>query len=118
MSYRGRGLTCFSVLSIVSVTLGSKGYAWRRSNFSRRSLESWDFEVIAVEDGEAALKILESDEAPELAILDWIMPKIDGVEVCAAIRQRAPHPYIYMILLTALTKKHDITSGLAPDIRH
>ena len=74
--------------------------------------------MIAVEDGEAALKILESDEAPELAILDWIMPKIDGVEVCAAIRQRAPHPYIYMILLTALTKKHDITSGLAPDIRH
>lgn len=78
----------------------------------KRTLENWGFEVIAVEDGEAALRILQSDDAPPLAILDWMMPKINGVEVCAGVRQRDNQPYIYMMLLTALMKKRHIMEGL------
>jgi sigma-B regulation protein RsbU (phosphoserine phosphatase) len=81
-------------------------------HFLQRIIESWDFEVIAVEDGEAALSVLESDEAPPLAILDWVMPKLDGINVCASVRRRSNQPYIYMVLLTALVKKRDITAGL------
>jgi len=81
-------------------------------HFLQRIIESWNFEVIAVEDGEAALNVLESDEAPPLAILDWMMPKLDGAKVCASIRQRSDQPYIYMMLLTALEKKRDVTAGL------
>jgi DNA-binding response OmpR family regulator len=81
-------------------------------HFLQRMLESWGFEVIAVEDGEAALEILQSDDAPPLAILDRMMPKLDGVEVCAGVRQCNNHPYIYMMLLSALTKKDEIKAGL------
>jgi phosphoserine phosphatase RsbU/P len=81
-------------------------------HFLRRIIESWDFEVIAVEDGEAALEILQSDDAPPLAILDRMMPKLDGIKVCAGVRQCKERPYIYLMLLTALTKKQDVAAGL------
>jgi phosphoserine phosphatase RsbU/P len=81
-------------------------------HFLQRILESWGFEVIAVEDGEAALKILQAEDAPPLALLDRVMPKVDGAEVCALVRKRNHQPYIYMMLLTAMTKKHDIATGL------
>ena len=51
-----------------------------------RNLMNWGFTVVTAEDGEAALSILESDDAPPLAILDWMMPKMDGLEVCARVR--------------------------------
>ena len=46
-----------------------------------RNLTNWGFQVITAEDGEAAVRILESDEAPPLAIVDWMMPRMDGLEV-------------------------------------
>jgi sigma-B regulation protein RsbU (phosphoserine phosphatase) len=81
-------------------------------HFLQRIVESWGFEVVAVEDGEAALQILQSDDAPPMAILDWMMPKLDGVKVCAAVRRANKQPYVYVILLTALAKKNEITAGL------
>lgn len=81
-------------------------------HFLQRILETWGFEVVAVEDGEAALEILRSDDAPPLAILDWIMPKLDGIKVCAGVRQGDNRPYIYLMLLTALTKTDEIKAGL------
>ena len=47
-----------------------------------RNLSNWGFTVITAEDGAEAARILESDDAPSLAILDWMMPKMDGAEVC------------------------------------
>jgi sigma-B regulation protein RsbU (phosphoserine phosphatase) len=81
-------------------------------HFLQRILESWGFEVTAVEDGEAALEILQSKDAPPLAILDRRMPKLDGAKVCAVIRETSHQPYIYMMLLTAMIKKQDIMVGL------
>jgi sigma-B regulation protein RsbU (phosphoserine phosphatase) len=77
-----------------------------------RNLTNWGFEVITVENGEAALKVLESDEAPPIALLDWMMPKMDGSQVCARIRQMKDRPYIYLIMLTAKSQKEDVANGL------
>jgi len=78
----------------------------------QRTLEDWGFGVVPVDDGKSALEILESDAAPPLAILDIMIPKPDGIEICRSIRQRNDRPYIYIMLLTALTKKHEIARGL------
>jgi DNA-binding response OmpR family regulator len=77
-----------------------------------RNLQNWGFEVTTVEEGHSAAKILTSDEAPDLAILDWMMPGIDGVEVCRRVRDQTDRPYVYLILLTARSTKEEIAAGL------
>ena len=77
-----------------------------------RNLTNWGFDVITAEDGEKAAAILDASDAPSLAILDWMMPKMDGVEVCSRVRQRVGRPYIYLVLLTAKSQKEEIAAGL------
>ena len=77
-----------------------------------RNLTNWGFQVITAEDGEAAVRILESEEAPPLAIVDWMMPKMDGLEVCRRVRALKDRPYIYLVLLTAKSHKEEIATGL------
>lgn len=77
-----------------------------------RNLMNWGFDVVTAEDGETALRILESEDAPPLAIIDWMMPKLDGIEVCTRVRQRTDRPYIYLVLLTARSQKDEIAAGL------
>ena len=82
---------------------------------SRRTLEAalmrLGHDVIAVEDGAAALTALARPDAPHLAILDWMMPGADGLTVCRTIRQR-PVPYTYVILLTARHLPADMVQAL------
>ena len=84
---------------------------------SSRLLESiltkWNYDVIATSDGKEALEALSSENPPRIAILDWMMPKISGVDVCRQIRERENSNYMYMILLTAKNQKEDIIQGLA-----
>lgn len=77
-----------------------------------RNLSNWGFEVQTAEDGEAAVRILESPDAPPLAIVDWMMPKMDGLDVCRRIREIKDRPYIYLVLLTAKSHKEEIAAGL------
>ena len=77
-----------------------------------RNLQNWGFEVTTVENGESAAAILLSDRAPDLAILDWMMPGMDGVEVCRHVREQNQRPYIYLILLTARSTKEEVAAGL------
>lgn len=83
---------------------------------SRRVLQAtlakWDYEVITAVNGDEALAVLQSADAPSLAILDWMMPGKDGVEVCGIVRQAASAMPTYIILLTAKTEKEDIVAGL------
>src|SRR5438309_9825560 len=85
-------------------------------NVSRRllsvTLGKWGYEAVAVADGQAAWQILEEAESPSLAILDWMMPGKDGVQICRALRQRPDKPYVYLILLTAKDRKQDVIEGL------
>jgi CheY-like chemotaxis protein len=62
-----------------------------------RKLTYWGFHVVTVEDGEAAVRILESESAPPLALIDWMMPKMDGLEVCKRVRATVGRPYIYLV---------------------
>lgn len=77
-----------------------------------RNLMNWGFSVIAAEDGETALSILSGDNPPSLAILDWMMPELDGPEVCRRTRKLTDRPYVYLVLLTAKSQKEEIAAGL------
>src|SRR5438105_2291741 len=84
--------------------------------FSRRILEKtlgdWGYEVLAASDGAEAWRLLAQPDAPKLAILDWIMPGLDGVDICRRERQLARERYTYLLLLTSKTTKTDIIEGL------
>ncbi len=83
---------------------------------TRRLLEAhlvkWGYEVVAASNGTEAWEVLEKDDHPTLAILDWMMPGKDGVQVCRAIRKRGKEPYIYIVLLTGRGQRQDIIEGL------
>jgi diguanylate cyclase (GGDEF)-like protein len=78
----------------------------------QKTLEEAGYEVIAFSDGHKALDCLSSKVGPRLALLDWLMPGLNGLEVCREIRRHSEYPYIYMILLTARTSKQDVVKGL------
>ena len=82
---------------------------------SRRLLEAtlggWGYEVLVATDGQAAWEMLSSAEAPHLAILDWMMPDLDGPELCRRIRRQAEGGRFYLLLLTAKMQKQDIVVG-------
>lgn len=84
---------------------------------SRRVLEAnlvrWGFGVTAAADGTEALAVLEGPDPPRLAILDWMMPGADGVEVCRRVRKQTTSEPPYIILLTAKTDKDDLVAGLS-----
>jgi DNA-binding response OmpR family regulator len=77
-----------------------------------RGLASAGYDVIAVDDGLRAWEILESGDAPDLAVIDWMMPGIDGVEICRRLRRRVSQRYVYVILLTARDRVSDVVAGL------
>lgn len=83
---------------------------------SRRLLEltltGWGHDVIVTEQGAEAWAVLEQENAPTLAILDWMMPEMDGIEICRRVRQRTNSPHTYIILLTAKSSKANIVEGL------
>jgi CheY-like chemotaxis protein len=76
------------------------------------NLRNWGFIAVCAGDGVEALAILEGDDAPSLAILDWMMPRMDGLEVCARVREHPRRPYIYLVVLTANSQKDAIAEGL------
>lgn len=76
------------------------------------TLEKAGYEVIAVEDGVSAARILCKPNGPRLALLDWVMPGMDGPSVIRSVRSQLEHPYIHMILLTSRQSKEDIITGL------
>jgi len=83
---------------------------------TRRMLQTylvkWGYEVVMVSDGQQAWQVLQQENAPRLALLDWMMPEMDGMSVCREVRRRELQPYIYLILLTARKYHEDIIAGL------
>ena len=75
-------------------------------------LVSWSYEPVIANDGSEAWKILQSDSAPRIAILDWNMPGIDGLEICRRLRASATEPYTYVLLLTGRTEAADLVVGI------
>jgi diguanylate cyclase (GGDEF)-like protein len=75
-------------------------------------LENWGYRVTVAENGAIAWDILQREHPPELLILDWVMPEIDGMELCRRIRDRQHSPYQYILLVTARDEKEDVVRGL------
>lgn len=69
-------------------------------------------QVLEAPDGKQALAILSAADAPSLAILDWEMPEMEGIEVCRQVRQFQGAPFKYLLLLTVRDQKSDIVNGL------
>jgi len=82
------------------------------SKILEKSLLDWGFGVQVVGRGEKAWQALR-DGTHRLAILDWMMPGMDGTEICARVRRRKKYRYTYVILLSAKDRKQDIVAGLS-----
>jgi len=76
------------------------------------TLRKWNYDVVVTRDGAAAWEVFQQPDAPALAVLDWMMPELDGVEVCRRVRTLPRTPTPYIILLTAKGRKEDVVEGL------
>jgi len=86
------------------------------SNYFRKIVENtllqWGYEVVLSSDGAEAWEAMQQPDAPRLAILDWVMPHMTGLEICKKVRQRETGSYVYVILLTAKSSKENIIAGM------
>lgn len=82
------------------------------SRILEKHLKSWGYDLVLARSGEEAWEALQ-DESIRLAILDWMMPAMDGTEICRKIRRRKKYKYTYIILLSAKDRKQDIIDGLS-----
>lgn len=76
------------------------------------TLTKWGYEVVVTCDGLQALAAIQGTDAPPLAILDWMMPGLDGIEVCRRARSMHSPTPPYLILLTAKGRREDVITGL------
>ena len=76
------------------------------------TLVRWGYEVVVARDGNEAWQVLMSDDAPQLAILDWKMPGMEGIEICRNVREDAQKRYTYIILLTSQQRDEDLVTGM------
>jgi len=83
---------------------------------TRRLLEAFlvkcDYEVTLACDGAEAWNILQRNDSPKLAILDWSMPGMDGTEICRGLRKHSERAYTYVLLLTAMSCETEVATGL------
>jgi len=76
------------------------------------SLRRWGHEVIAVDNGDDAWRILSGDDPPRIAVIDWMMPGLDGPEICEQLQLREEQPFTFVLILTAKDNTDDIVSAL------
>jgi two-component system cell cycle response regulator len=74
----------------------------------------WGFDVVTAFNGSEALKILQEEDVPQIAIIDWVMPGIEGLEVCRRIREmeKGGDRYTYVVILTGRDDQEDIVTGI------
>lgn len=78
-----------------------------------RALSGWGYDVITTGEGGKALAMLLSADAPRLALVDWEMPGLSGIEVCRLLRGRTEAPYVYVVLCTGREGQRHLIDGLA-----
>jgi DNA-binding response OmpR family regulator len=76
------------------------------------NLRKWGHEVVVTKNGLEAYQAMLEDDGPKLAILDWMMPGLTGVDVCRTLRREAATRPMYLILLSALTSEASVVEGL------
>jgi sigma-B regulation protein RsbU (phosphoserine phosphatase) len=78
----------------------------------QKTLEHWGYEVVICEDGTSAWNALQAPDAPNIAVLDWMMPGMDGPEICRGVRESGAQRQPYLMLLTSRTRMQDVVAGL------
>lgn len=78
----------------------------------QRTLEKWNYNVVVCEDGDQVWDYVAKPECPKLLILDWMMPGLDGVDVCRCIREQKIEPYVYIVLLTSKSGSENLVEGM------
>src|SRR5262245_25118410 len=76
------------------------------------NLGRWGFEVVIARDGAEAWEILAGPERPPLAIIDWMMPGLNGLELCRRARTSIDPASLYIVVLTARTRTEDVVAAL------
>jgi diguanylate cyclase (GGDEF)-like protein len=76
------------------------------------ALEEWGYEVLTATDGLRACEILQQPDAPMLAVIDWMMPGMDGIDVCRQIRDTVRDRYIYLIMLTTRVETEFVVAAM------
>jgi two-component system, cell cycle response regulator len=95
----------------VKILLAEDSAIYRR--LIETHLKEWGFDFVSAKDGKEAWKLLAKQDAPRLALLDWVLPEIDGVELCRRLRSRPEGgPYTYTILLTAKSRKQEMLEAM------
>jgi two-component system, cell cycle response regulator len=77
-----------------------------------RALTRWDYEVVMASDGNSALQILQGPDPPEMAILDWMMPGLNGTDICSRIRRSENDTYVYIVLISVRNQMDQVLAGL------
>jgi two-component system cell cycle response regulator len=75
-------------------------------------LDRWGYQVNPTVNGVEAWQVLVGEDPPRMAILDWKMPGLEGVDICRRVRAELPEPYIYLLLLTAQHREQDLVAGM------
>jgi two-component system cell cycle response regulator len=75
-------------------------------------LKQWGFDSNVASDGNQAWELLQSKDVPTIAIFDWVMPGLEGVELCRKVRRLSRQHYTYVLLLTSKIEKQDVIEGL------
>ena len=75
-------------------------------------LTKWGYEPVIAHDGNEAWDALQQPDGPQLAILDWMMPGLNGVDICRGVRAAGREPYVYILLLTSRTDSRDLVEGM------
>lgn len=73
-------------------------------------MEKWGFKAVITKDGHEAMAALRAEQGPTLALLDWMMPGMDGLQVCRRVRESKK--MVYVIMVTSLGAKENIVEGL------
>ena len=75
-------------------------------------LTKWGYQPVIACDGNQAWEALQQPDGPQLAILDWMMPGLNGVDICREVRAAGREPYVYILLLTSRADSHDLVEGM------
>lgn len=78
----------------------------------RNALGKWGYDVEHYKDGNAAWDAMQAPDAPNVLIVDWVMPGLDGIELCRRVRALGRREPIYILMLTGRDERDDIVAGL------
>jgi serine/threonine protein kinase len=94
----------------MKVLIADDDPVWRR--LLSDNVQQWGYEVLTAADGQEAWDMLQENDRPRVAILDWQMPELDGLDICRRVRASLNMPFIYTIILTGRDTREDMVAGL------